>query len=1002
MYRELATGFLALGVLALPFSGARAADPSPMPGPTPAYEPQTQPPASPPLDDYAFNGAILDTEGCYDNTLHDGGWIASDAEVGLPFTIRINGNDFDTLTVHLTGALTPGPTYVPDGNDNSVSDNTWAMEVFAPMLAENSARESRDDGTSTTPVYYGFTSYHGHQAFCATWLNVSPFTPIGPPTVLGTYTSPYSGVTETSWGWHDWGFDYSLRNSFQALIVDRSDRAPGDFDVVYNYDRVEWQTATGGMRPTYSDSPEPTRPWYLYAEAGWSLGMAGTWCYGSTYCWTGYIDGRAEDAEPLPAPESLWWSQVTEDGTYDTYLDSSPTGLPETSTGSGIRGRHVFEIKNPVVVDTPGTWTSLLDGDNFIWVGHWTGDRQYVALGDSYQSGEGAGDYLAGTNDRQNNMCHRSANAFSARLDKLIPSSQGVVFDFWSCSGAIIDDLRQETSTSGRDGSPPWNDPDKDSAYFRVGEPVSQSSLDRLGPETWAVTLGIGGNDVGFVKTLEACVGGTRACTDHDVGTTQAIIDQGLRYDILLDDIELRAPNATVFFVGYPRFFISEADANSALQEVGGSAAFEEWFAEYTWAAARVHNGSATPGDLRMDAYYALIDGCANMTRSEQLWINDKIEQLNTEIQRAALRNGAIYIDIFSVGEGREICRSADTSEWFMNGLNDRSLFIWDWLPPFQTPFDPQSFHPNSLGHELIAEEFTRQLAEPTLSQEPFILRGETKTYFLDVGGSAALRISTVWGGSDVNLTITSPSGILYSADYLPEGSVYRGGPRFDYFEIPNPEVGQWKVEARGTDLLPGGESFKFASELEPLPNALPVGSIALVQTGNTIEVTATGASDPDGTIVDYWWDFGDSGYAHGISAGHTFTEPGEKSITLILTDDRGGKTYVTTDSLITVRADAFGNGTAVGKRTFAPAAAAEPGPSITGDAAPSPSTTAPADPAPGATPGVVAADTPADGTSNGGAGGLAIWLWTGLGLLVTTVFVVGGRLLGLPRRSSG
>ena len=999
MYRRIATALVALGVIALPLSGAFADEPPLIPGPTPTHVPQTEPPGSPPIDDYAFNGAILDTEGCYDNELFQG--TLSGVDVDLPFTMTMNGNDFTRLRMQAPGGLKFDGEGIPYGIDMSTSGITWAYEIVAPMAGRNSVWGYTAEGASYTPAYYGFAAYHGHDAFCATWLEVSPDVALGEPQVVGQYTDAF-GVTRTDWEYDEWGFDYSLKNSFQVLIVERSDRGPGDFDLIYNYDSVQWQTYTGHPVSTYSDQPDSSPIDVEYAEAGWSLGMAGTPCYGS-FCWTGDIDGSVQgDGYPLPAPESLWWSQVTEDGTYDTYLDSSPTGLAKTSTGSGIPGRHVFEIKNPVTVDTPGAWTSLLDGDTFTWVGHWTGDRQYVALGDSYQSGEGAGDYLTGTNNRDVNMCHRSANAFSARLDDAIPPSQGVVFDFWSCSGAIIDDLRQETSTSGRDGSPPWNDPDKDSAYFRVGEPAAQSSLDRLGPETWAVTLGIGGNDVGFEDTLAACVGGIWACTDHDDETTQAVIDQGLRYDILLDDIELRAPNATVFFVGYPRFFVSEADAYSALQEVGGSAAFEEWFAEYSRAVQRMHNGSPSEEDLRMDAYYALIDGCSNMTRSEQLWINDKIEQLNTEIQRAALRNGAIYIDIFAVGEGREICRSADTSEWFMNGLDNRRLYIKDrW--PFQKPIDPQSFHPNFLGHQLIAQEFTRQLAEPTLSQEPFILQGETKTYFLDVVASRALRLSAVWGGSDVNLTITSPSGIIYSADYLPEGSVYRSGPRYDYFEIPNPEVGQWKIEVRGTDLLPGGESFKFDSELEPLPNALPVGSISLVQNGNAIEVTATGASDPDGTIVDYWWDFGDSGYAHGVSAGHVFADPGQKSITLILTDDRGGKTYVTTDSLITVRADAVGDGTAVRNRGLAPAAAPAPGPSIAADAAPSPSPSpspgSTAEPALGESPGVVAADTPAGGGR--GMGGLAILLWTGLGLLVTGGFVVGGRWLGLPRRNS-
>jgi hypothetical protein len=61
----------------------------------------------------------------------------------------------------------------------------------------------------------------------------------------------------------------------------------------------------------------------------------------------------------------------------------------------------------------------------------------YVALGDSYASGEGLGDYAAGTDvstGRKRNVCHRSSHAFSQISATVLPAVQDR--GFWACSGA--------------------------------------------------------------------------------------------------------------------------------------------------------------------------------------------------------------------------------------------------------------------------------------------------------------------------------------------------------------------------------------------------------------------------------------------------------------------------------------------------------------------------------------------------------------------------------------
>ena len=52
--------------------------------------------------------------------------------------------------------------------------------------------------------------------------------------------------------WHDVGYfdrGYDKTNDFQLVIIDRSDRSPGDWDFEFNYGRIQWETgdASGGL-----------------------------------------------------------------------------------------------------------------------------------------------------------------------------------------------------------------------------------------------------------------------------------------------------------------------------------------------------------------------------------------------------------------------------------------------------------------------------------------------------------------------------------------------------------------------------------------------------------------------------------------------------------------------------------------------------------------------------------------------------------------------------------
>ncbi len=75
-------------------------------------------------------------------------------------------------------------------------------------------------------------------------------------------------------------------------------------------------------------------------------------------------------------------------------------------------------------------------------------------------------------------------------------------------------------------------------------------------------------------------------------------------------------------------------------------------------------------------------------------------------------------------------------------------------------------------------------------------------------------------------------------------------------------------------------------------PNVPPVATFTLTQgtgSGPGIAVDAGASSDPDGLIAGYAWDFGDGQTATGVQATHTYQRSGTHTVTLTVTDNRGG-----------------------------------------------------------------------------------------------------------------
>ncbi len=72
-------------------------------------------------------------------------------------------------------------------------------------------------------------------------------------------------------------------------------------------------------------------------------------------------------------------------------------------------------------------------------------------------------------------------------------------------------------------------------------------------------------------------------------------------------------------------------------------------------------------------------------------------------------------------------------------------------------------------------------------------------------------------------------------------------------------------------------------------PNVPPVAVADAECTGHTCEFDGAASSDADGTIVSYAWDFGNGHTATGATVSYGYPAGGTYTVTLTVTDDRGG-----------------------------------------------------------------------------------------------------------------
>jgi lysophospholipase L1-like esterase len=282
--------------------------------------------------------------------------------------------------------------------------------------------------------------------------------------------------------------------------------------------------------------------------------------------------------------------------------------------------------------------------------------QDYLALGDSYISGEGAFKYLPGT-DTGDNQCHVSGVSYPLLIGGQLNYNS---FHSVACSGATSNDII-DTSETYKGQAEPHNSRlilDKSSTVPEILSGFQQGYIDQLDfvqqyqPKN--VTISIGGNDIGFANRLQACLG---------IGTCYSSYEDRLEFvrevnqtfpDLVSTYLKIKdagADDAQIYVIGYPQ--IAKADGDCALN---------------------VH-----------------------MNESELEFVQQAIDYLDTVIKSAAAKAGVYYVDTQDALNGHRLCEAGPGSV-AMNGLTAGNDFP-DWLGG---PIGRESYHPNEFGYLLL------------------------------------------------------------------------------------------------------------------------------------------------------------------------------------------------------------------------------------------------------------------------------------------------------------
>ncbi len=310
-------------------------------------------------------------------------------------------------------------------------------------------------------------------------------------------------------------------------------------------------------------------------------------------------------------------------------------------------------------------------------------DEPYFAvLGDSYISGEGAEEFIRGTNEVRHgerdpgddylNECRQAPTAWpflvaeQARMGSEPVSGIPSRVLFLACSGAVTENIDTERRLDEHDDQ---QGPAELAILQRNIERRKRDDSDHPNPEF--VLLSIGGNDAGFGDLGQACIG---------PGNCAEVAEQFLH---------TRIPSRPEPPGGQPE----------ALADIGD---------DLDRAYERVKSVVGTT-PVVVASYPMPIDAAGRCSgvlfdSDERVFIRGFVEQLNLQVKTAAQRAGFIYMDLADALTARQaqLCSSVPGAAGLnFLALNSKGGSVKDSLLP--SSWIHNSIHPNATGHQALA-----------------------------------------------------------------------------------------------------------------------------------------------------------------------------------------------------------------------------------------------------------------------------------------------------------
>jgi lysophospholipase L1-like esterase len=277
-----------------------------------------------------------------------------------------------------------------------------------------------------------------------------------------------------------------------------------------------------------------------------------------------------------------------------------------------------------------------------------------VALGDSEISGEGAGNYEAGTNGLSN-YCHRSLNAWIRKVSLGVSTKINL-----ACSGASSANL-----TIGGPGQ-----------YNEASQADQLKSVARNYAVRYVfVTVGAN-DDPRFGPTVENCV----YAYVFQTGRGCAEID-GPDWSTRVANMEPKVENA----IENIKTVMAEAHYRPSRYQL----------------IVVSYGGPAPAPPLRYQDYWSKVFNGCPLYDSDAAWGHDTAAPVLDQGERAiAEAEGVRFLDMVHGLYGHEICAFgiSHSQEWVRGLEYDPTISNWWNLHSVQ-----QSFHPNALGHAQIA-----------------------------------------------------------------------------------------------------------------------------------------------------------------------------------------------------------------------------------------------------------------------------------------------------------